>query len=249
VKFTYQYRTSDNARHRGVIAAADRDAAFALLKERGIRAFSVEEAPGVFNKLFGKGKRWLAIGLLAAAAAVLVVLVNRQSNELTTLTTQYASFDSGARRQLIGDPAVIELGIRTGWATVFAHEGDQFLASFAIPGVFSGRVAVEAARLREALACEVGHDEADSIEVRQLKHIVAEMKREINALVADGWTLDEVGDALVRRQREEVQYRERAQNEVEAQVTAGADEATVLALWQQRNAQLRAMGIATLPMP
>ena len=67
MKFNYEYRTSDNVRHTGVIAASDREAAFAALKAQGIRPGCLAEAPGFFNKLFGKGKRWLAIGVLGAA--------------------------------------------------------------------------------------------------------------------------------------------------------------------------------------
>ena len=39
------------------------------------------------------------------------------------------------RRQVIGDAAVVDKGIATGWADVFAEEGERFFASFAIPGL------------------------------------------------------------------------------------------------------------------
>ena len=57
MKFIYQYRTSDNEVKRGEIVAPDREAAFQLLRAQGIKPARLEEAPGVFNKLFGKGKR------------------------------------------------------------------------------------------------------------------------------------------------------------------------------------------------
>ena len=68
MKFVYEYRTSDNALHSGRIAALDRDAAFAALKARGIRPARLVEAPGLVNKVFGKGKRWIAIVALSVAA-------------------------------------------------------------------------------------------------------------------------------------------------------------------------------------
>ena len=71
LRFVYQYRTSDNVVHEGAIGAADREAAFRALRSRGVKPARLEEAPGVFNKLFGKGKRWLAIAVLAALAAFL----------------------------------------------------------------------------------------------------------------------------------------------------------------------------------
>lgn len=75
MRFLYTYRTSDNVEHEGAISASSRDAAYAALRERGIRAGRVTEAPGFFNKLFGKGKRWLAIGALAVVIGVLAVLL------------------------------------------------------------------------------------------------------------------------------------------------------------------------------
>lgn len=70
MKFNYEYRTSDNKLHGGVVRAASREDAFSTLKARGINPARVTEAPGFFNKLFGKGKRWIAIGLLAFALAL-----------------------------------------------------------------------------------------------------------------------------------------------------------------------------------
>ena len=58
-------------RHEGVINASSRDEVYSILKARGIRPGSVVEAPGFFNKLFGRGKRWLLI----AALAIFVVLL------------------------------------------------------------------------------------------------------------------------------------------------------------------------------
>ena len=56
MKFTYQYRTKDNAIQHGVVSATDKDAAYAALRAYGIKPSRVEELPGFFNKLFGKGK-------------------------------------------------------------------------------------------------------------------------------------------------------------------------------------------------
>ena len=84
MKFNYEYRTSDNKLHGGVVSAASREDAFSMLKARGINPARVTEAPGFFNKLFGKGKRWIAICVLAAAlVAALVALVIRRSSTET----------------------------------------------------------------------------------------------------------------------------------------------------------------------
>ncbi len=67
LKFIYEYRTSDNKLHSAVINAASRELVFSTLKAQGINPSKVIEAPGLLNKLFGKGKRWIAIGVLALA--------------------------------------------------------------------------------------------------------------------------------------------------------------------------------------
>lgn len=249
MKFVYQYRTSDNAKHSGVIAASDKDAAFALLRAQGIKAFCVEEAPGVLNKLLGKGKRWIAIVLLAVLAIVSVLLFTKTRTKLTSLNERLQTFDSGTRRWPIGDTAVIELGIRTGWSGTFTAEGDRFLASFAIPGVPAAKRSVQEELLRDVLSKETPPLAEDGIESRQMKCIVNQMKREIADLLSTGWTLREVGTALARRQDEEIGYYNRAQVELTTLQQSGASEGAVLELWQRRNDGLRRMGIRTLPYP
>ena len=71
MKFIYQYRTPDNVQHEGTICAATKDAAYDQLRARGVRPGRMVEAPGLFNKLFGKGKRWIAIGALGGTCLAL----------------------------------------------------------------------------------------------------------------------------------------------------------------------------------
>lgn len=82
MKFVYEYRTSDNVRHEATVSAVSRDAAFALLKERGIRPSRIEEAPGFFNILFGKGKRWLVIVILFAILVAMTMALIRRDREI-----------------------------------------------------------------------------------------------------------------------------------------------------------------------
>ena len=83
MKFLYTYRTPDNKQHRGEIAAATKEAAYAALRAQGIKAGHVDEAPGVFNKLFGKGKRWMAIAVLVVGGG------NPQGSKHSALCTQH----------------------------------------------------------------------------------------------------------------------------------------------------------------
>ena len=255
MKFNYEYRTSDNVRHTGVIAASNREAAFAALKSQGIRPGCLAEAPGFFNKLFGKGKRWLAIGVLGAALVGSIVYTSIVRPPTSDLQPLAESLDSAVRRQIIGDSAVIEKGIRTGWADVFALEGDRFLASFAIPGVEPALRTTTEEKLREALNGEAlsqrfkGEAPPSALEARQVIAIVSGMKREINALLKDGWTLHEVGAALAKRQQTELAYYNRVKTELETMQKSGLAEDELEALWERRNNELRQMGVKLVPMP
>ena len=76
MKFEYEYRTCDNERKSGMISARDREAVFVTLKAQGINPSRVREAPGVFNRLFGKGKRYLVIAFLGIICLALAVALS-----------------------------------------------------------------------------------------------------------------------------------------------------------------------------
>ena len=252
MKFTYQYRTSDNVSHSGTINAASKDAAFAALKARGIRPGRVEVAPGFFNLLFGVGKRWIAIGVLAVALvgalcwAVVVAgdaVVDKEEGEVVGFLS------SPTRRQIIGDSAIIEKGIRTGWSSVFADEGERFFASFAIPGVPAGQRNTTEDEIRAALAREVIPTDGDGIEERQIKSMVEGMKRELRNYLSAGGTIVSYGQRLVERQEAEIAYYARAKAELDAAAQSDMPEDDLVALWEKRNDELRRMGVRLLQFP
>ena len=259
MKFLYEYRTPDNAKHSGVVCASDREAAYAELKKQGIKPSRFAEAPGFFNKLFGKGKRWLAISVLAALCLALGLLITTYKKENTTLhstlSTLNSSLDDATRRQVIGDSAVIEKGIRTGWADVFELEGDRFLASFAIPGVPAAVRTTTEEALRKALATNsslITHHSSlgsDSLEARQIRAIVGGMKDELRAFLAQGGTVAAYGRKLVRRQDQEIGYYNRAKQEIDEAAKSGMSDAELENLWEKRNASLRAMGAKLVAFP
>ena len=263
MKFVYEYRTADNARHEGVISAVSRDEAFAVLKGRGIRPSRVTEAPGVLNKLFGKGKRWMLIAALCVVCAVLGAVyfgAAKERDRVVNDTREIVSeFDSPVRRQIIGDTAVIERGIRTGWENVFPHEGERFLASFAIPGVPAGLRNTNEDEIRNALSRSreesvhgSGYDsqQSGSLEARQIRAIVEGMKQELREFIAnDKHTIVEYGQRLVQRQDQEIEYYNRAKSEINAAVEARMPQDELLSLWESRNAQLRNIGVKLVPLP
>lgn len=251
MRFTYEYRTSDNALHKGVIDAVDRDAVYSALRSQGIKPSRVEEAPGFLNKLFGKGKRWMAIvalSLALAAALVAYVKISRQPRSSFPVPSSLNPSDT-TRRQIIGDTAIIDKGIRTGWSDVFPDDGERFLASFAVPGVPAGLRNTSEAEIRAALDRQLPPSADDSLEARQIKAMVEGMKAELREYLADGGTIVQYGQAIVARQEQELGYYNRAKAELEAAAQGDMPDDDLEALWEQRNASLRRMGIRLVPMP
>ena len=136
MKYTYAYKTSDGVRHEAAMDADSREAVFEALRAKGIKAIKVVAADGSKangeEREEGTGKREQGSTkgkvLYASAAAlfalltlfvtfVLFVFKNNNPPEPEFLTAQ-------TRRQVIGDMAIIEKGISTGWAEVFEHEGE-----------------------------------------------------------------------------------------------------------------------------
>ena len=246
MKFLYEYQDKANKRHKGTINAATRADAYAALKAQGIKPIHCDEAPGFFNLLFGRGKRWIAIIVLGVLCLVLGVIIHS-----TPAPATYTPFDAPTRRQIIGDAAVVEKGIRTGWSDIFELEGDRFLASFAIPGTEPAVRNTTEEKLREALgnSPSVLASESVSIEERQIRAIVFGMKCDISGLLKSGWSLRDVGTALVRRQEQEIGYYNRAKTEVESAVKSGKPRPDVEQLLDLRNDSLRKLGIRTVSMP
>lgn len=206
--------------------ASDRDSAFAALRAQGIRPSKVEEAPGLLNKLFGKGKRWMAIVVLALLAAI-----------GWWLTVSEREPDWEERSQIYGDPVLIKELSADNWAAVFANEGDRFLAVYAVPG----RAVADLLPPKDAALAMKGSisiEEEDGEVVRKMKRIVNGMKREMREYVRDGGSPEGYFRRLAIRQK------------AEAQVLAGAERAlkneSDPAKWAERNRQLRAMGLPML---
>ena len=256
MKFTYAYKTSDGVRHEAAMDAESREAVFAALRQQGIKAIKVVAADGskANGEIRGIRKRVLAAAVIATAllAGIAVYFLNSRIPRRDNFgQTEFVT--SQTRRQVIGDTAIIEKGIRTGWADVFELEGERFLASFAIPGVPAGQRSTSEEKLREALHStptpSTYTSGSDGLEARQIRAMVEGMKDEARRFVKAGGSIAQYGRLLVRRQEEEIAYYNRAKAEIEAAQKSKMPAAQLNDLWEKRNEALRQMGVKLVPMP
>ena len=276
MKFTYAYKTSDGKRHEDAMEASSREEVFVALRAKGIRAIKVVAADG--SKANGAPSpveadvpgrphsRAVTISVLVLVVPLVLFVLSLlasprlraslfsalkigRSNSSTFPPFHLSTSSDTTRRQVIGDAFLIEKGIRTGWSDVFAHEGERFLASFAIPGVPAAQRTSTEDELREALARKILPQPSDSFEVQQIKAMVEGMKDELRQFMAAGGSIPEYGQRLVQRQEEELKYYNLVKNELDAAAAAQMPKAELLDLWERRNEDLRQMGIRLAPMP
>ena len=245
--YTYAYKKSDGSRHEASIEAESREAAFAALRREGIRPIKVVAADG--SKANGEvavgGVSWrnvvLLVLLVLSVALYAFFAIRDKTPELPRFVAEQT------RRQVIGDTAVVDKGIATGWAGVFADEGERFFASFAIPGVRAGKRNTTVEELNAALNREVAASGGDGMEARQIKAMVEGMKAEARAYIAAGGSIVQYGRRLTERQDAEIAIYERTRAELEkARETMSQDR--FLSLWEEKNDQLRNLGIRLIPL-
>ena len=248
MKYTYAYKDSDGKRHEASIEAQSRDAAFATLRERGIRPIKVVAADGskANGEIRGIRKRVVTTvviltAAIAGVAAFWVGITTQASDPLLQFENEQT------RRYPIGDAAIIEKGILTGWSEVFPEEGERFFASFAIPGVKAGQRNTTVEELTAALSRRVEPSSGDRIEARQIKAMVEGMKAEARTYIAAGGTIVEYGKRLTERQDAEIAIYEQAKSDLEA-ARKSKSKAELVAYWEYLNSRLRNLGIKLLSL-
>lgn len=262
MKFIYEYRTSDNVRRSGVIDASDRESAFIALKNQGIRPASMKEAPGIFNKLFGKGKRWIAIVILSCLCFLLLVWMFREKGKTKALQeSQEAEVgvtlnvaDEGGyarsieRRQIWGDSAIIEDAARKNWKVIFSNPAERLLALFAQPGR-SVQMPILPSSLEQDMQLALKNRTkilADDLEeYKQMKCIVAGMKEEVSEYLSSGGNLRGYIMRLVERQKDEVAILENERKSLQEAIKVPG--VNIDELWMKSNQQLRSLGLPTIP--
>ena len=248
MKYTYAYKTPDGARHEASIEASSRDAAFAALREQGIRPIKVVAADGskANGAPVGVRRRVVAVSILVAVVAA--VGATAAFLRIVRPASEIESFQADqTRRYPIGDAAIIEKGILTGWSDVFEHEGDRFLASFAVPGVKAGQRNTTVEEIESALGRKIAPKPDDGIEARQIKAMVAGMKQEARAYIAAGGSVVNYGRRLTERQDAEIAAYERTKADLErAKETMSGN--ALINYWESQNEKLRNLGIRPLTL-
>lgn len=243
MKYTYAYKTPDGIRHEASMNASSREEVFSTLRKQGIKAIKVVASDGskANGEVRGVRKRVVVSLLLTVALIVGGVAYFGGTHSNEDVAVSQLQTDQ-TRRQIIGDVGIIEKGILTGWSEVFELEGDRFLASFAIPGVKPGQRNTSEAEFMKALESANEVKSSDSLEVRQIKAMVEGMKNEARSYLRAGGTVLEYGKRLTERQDAEIAIYERAKAELKrAKDTMSSDR--YLDLWEERNNQLRNLGI------
>ena len=249
MKYTYAYKTSDGVRHEATMNASSREEVFATLRKQGIKAIKVVAADGskANGEIHGVRKRVVAALVAFVAAGVGVVAYfsgTRTGGDLGGSTA--TAFATGQdRRQVIGDAAIIEKGIRNGWSDVFTLEGERFLASFAIPGVKAGQRNTSEKEFAVALENKCIVADEDSLESRQIKAMVEGMKNEARRYIAAGGTIVEYGKRLTERQDAEIAVYNRVKVDLD-KARKSMPEADFMIYWEKRNDELRNLGIRTV---
>ena len=237
MKYTYAYKTPDGARHEAAIEAPSRDAAFAALRERGIRP--IKAPVGVRRRVVAVSILVAVIAAVGATAAFLRIV--RPTPEMDAFQTDQT------RRYPIGDAAIIEKGILTGWSDVFEHEGDRFLASFAVPGVKAAQRNTTVEEIESSLGRSINIHPDDGLEARQIKAMVEGMKHEARAYIAAGGSVFEYGRRLTERQDAEIAAYERTKADLErAKETMSGN--ALISYWESQNDKLRNLGIRPLTL-
>ena len=256
MKYTYAYKTSDGARHEAAMEAESRDAVFAALRARGIKAIKVVAADG--SKANGEvrpAKTAMIIGLGTTVASLLVLSFALYAFFAAKRTSE-AAITSTPRHQIYGDPAIMEGLERGDFAAVLPRVGDQMLAVFAQPGKLMCAKGANprlldatmetafATYAKDELSAErdIAIDAGEERELRELKQIVNGIREEMRYYLANGnGTPRSFWRRLNERTAQEMQIYERTRRELENETSPET--------WESKNEALRRIGLRTLANP
>ena len=256
MKYTYAYKTSDGTRHEASMDAESREAVFAALRAKGIKAIKVVAADGskANGEARGIQKRVVAVLVVLAAAVVGGVAYFQGTRTGAALAANPAAVSP--RHQIYGDPAIMEGLERGDFAAVLPRTGDQLLAVFAQPGKLMSAKganprlldatmeAAFAAYAKDELAVEhdIAIDAGEERELRELKQIINGIREEMRYYLANGnGTPRSFWRRLNERTTQEMQIYERTRRELENESSPET--------WESKNEALRRIGLRTIANP
>ena len=254
MKYTYAYKTSDGVRHEASMDAESREAVFAALRAKGIKAIKVVAADGskANGEVRGRRRLFVLSAVCIVLGAVVAVLLGRGVFIETALPVDSDSTVRRAvqplpRQEIGGDRRRIE-GLTNGLSVA-----EAFLARFAEPGrpyaaprsEWPGEEAFNA-----VLFSPIYVSEGELTEVIDLKRIVAGMKIEMIAYLRGRGTVAGYVEALVKRQDQEISIREKLRAKLDGLLSGrGRETDDAYDQWLRGNARLQALGIYPLPLP
>lgn len=259
-------------RHEAEMAAPSREEVFAALRAQGIRPIKVVEK-GAAQRA---GVRKRVVFAVALATAVIVGLLSwflsahthGNGSSVVASTNGVVVVRQAVGLKVVAQPLARQripgnrMRIDNVPASLFDHKSEAFLSKFAEPGrrvddfVLTAEMESDfEAALKDSVM--VAADELS--EYIDLKRIVAGMKREMRAYIAGGGTVRDYVTELVKRQKMELAYREKAENHLNELLTPKGDDVQssvrsevlsgAYAYWLKANASLQSMGIAPLALP
>ncbi len=261
------------------MSAPSRDEVFAALRKQGIRPIKViaKNAPPMHAGVRKRVVFGIVIAVAVGAGLVGGLIATHANKDPTNGTTETVPMGepstNGVIRQtrrhlVVAQPLARQRihgnreRIETVPSTLFKYSSEAFLARFAEPGRkvndYTLPPAVET-NFVVALKAPVMVATDELTEYTDLKRIVAGMKREMSAYLAGGGTVQGYVAELVKRQKMELTYREKAEKYLSDLLAAKSDDATAgkqsntlataYAYWLKANASLQSMGIAPLLLP
>lgn len=280
MKFIYTYRSSDGVRHTAEIDALTRDEVFSVLREQGVKPIKVfaadgSKANGEVRVKVGVPKRIVAgiCVVLTLAIGIAYWMGSRKSTtEIATVITPqgpvtYTVATPLPRQMIAGDRRRIEKSI----SEIFRFPAEIALARFAEPGRIveiqsenaknengtASDIQVSAESWKECLNTPIRIASNDLTEVVDLKRIVTGMKREMRGYLMAGGTVEDYFAELMKRQRLEISYRERAETRLNEMLAEKSQDrrsdtkklSAAYAYWMKSNASLKSMGIYELALP
>ncbi len=236
--------------------AASRDEVFETLRKRGIKAIKVVAADG--SKANGEVRgvrRRVVLGIVCFAVIVTggVVYIVTGSDAGSIARKAHANAPTNRMRNATPLPRQMIPGDRgriVEAAALLKSAPERLLAAFAEPGrplgAPSDKTPTEAefaAILREPITIA----ENEFTESVDLKRIVTRIKGDMRRYFAAGGTAEEFVAELIKRQKLEIAYREKAEARLNEMLKG--DAAKAYDFFLKANAQLQSMGIYPLPLP